>query len=189
MRRLFLFKTDSPLPKGLLESSLSGFRGDVEIHYHSALNGTIYASEDALAALSSLLPSFKEDSGVMMSILIAHDEGRLSQKLLNDVASYFPGQCLFVSDVLLKEISFGDFSSLPYLRELFKDVSRENLLTAIQYLKSGLSGKLAAEALYIHRNTMNYRMEAFLNQTGLDIRDYHDALILEIYVHFAMRDI
>ncbi|HBB05327.1 MAG TPA: hypothetical protein DCZ41_01870, partial [Firmicutes bacterium] len=44
---------------------------------------------------------------------------------------------------------------------------------------------LTAETLYIHRNTFNYRLNAFIEKTGLDIREYHNALLLEFYFQFC----
>ena len=54
-------------------------------------------------------------------------------------------------------------------------------LTAGTYLRCGLDASLAANKLIVHRNTFNYRLNAFIARTGLDIRDYHNALLLELY--------
>jgi DNA-binding PucR family transcriptional regulator len=86
-----------------------------------------------------------------------------------------------MSDILMKEFSFGDFSSLPLLSQEFKAVPHELLLTAGAFLRCGLNASLAAETLIIHRNTFNYRLAQFIDITQLDIRDYHNALLLEIY--------
>ena len=48
-------------------------------------------------------------------------------------------------------------------------------------------GLLASEALFVHRNTFNYRLNAFIRESGLDIRDYHNALLLEIYFQLSPR--
>ena len=37
---------------------------------------------------------------------------------------------------------------------------------------------LIAQKLYLHRNTVNYRLQKFIEQSGLDIRDYHNAQLL-----------
>lgn len=53
--------------------------------------------------------------------------------------------------------------------------------TGLTFILSGLNATLAAKRLYIHRNTFNYRLNKFIEQTSLDIRDFDNALLLYIY--------
>ena len=66
-------------------------------------------------------------------------------------------------------------------------LKRELMETSSAYLKSDLNASLASSSLYIHRNTFNYRLQKFIDVTGLDIRNYHNALLLEIYLGFRRR--
>ncbi len=45
-------------------------------------------------------------------------------------------------------------------------------------LKNDLNISVAAKKLYLHRNSLLYRVEKFAEKTGLDIRKFHDALIV-----------
>jgi DNA-binding PucR family transcriptional regulator len=85
----------------------------------------------------------------------------------------------------MKEMSFGDYSSYGALIKLFKGINYDLMLTASTYLRCGLDACLAAKKLFIHRNTFNYRLNAFIAATGLDIRDYHNALFLELYFQLS----
>lgn len=100
---------------------------------------------------------------------------------------FFPNELIHPSDALFKRISFGDYSFFPSLKDYFSLISGELMETAGAYLRCGCNGLRAAEALCVHRNTFNYRLNAFILASGLDIRDYHNALLLEIYFQFTNR--
>jgi DNA-binding PucR family transcriptional regulator len=54
------------------------------------------------------------------------------------------------------------------------------MLTAKAFIDAGLNATRAAVKLYVHRNTFNYRLDKFIEQTGLDIRDYHHAFYFKL---------
>ena len=43
------------------------------------------------------------------------------------------------------------------------------------YISTGLNGKLTSEILYVHRNTMIYRINQFIEKTNIDIRQIFNA--------------
>ncbi|MGN1075804.1 MAG: helix-turn-helix domain-containing protein, partial [Candidatus Enteromonas sp.] len=45
---------------------------------------------------------------------------------------------------------------------------------------------LSAQTLFVHRNTFLYRLNKFIELTNLDIRDYHNALLLELYFQISV---
>jgi DNA-binding PucR family transcriptional regulator len=49
-------------------------------------------------------------------------------------------------------------------------------------MKENLNVSEAAKKLYIHRNSMQYRLEKFSERTGLDIRKFDDA----VNIHLAI---
>lgn len=61
---------------------------------------------------------------------------------------------------------------------MFKNLNKELILTLEEVLKSNLSLTKAAKELYIHRNTLMYRIEKIHKETGLDIRTFKDATYL-----------
>lgn len=61
---------------------------------------------------------------------------------------------------------------------MFKNLNKELILTLEEVLKSNLSLTKASKNLYIHRNTLMYRIEKIYKETGLDIRNFRDATYL-----------
>ncbi|WP_202081059.1 PucR family transcriptional regulator [Caldalkalibacillus salinus] len=67
------------------------------------------------------------------------------------------------------------------LRDTRKD---QDLLHTIQvFLQENLNISEAAKQLFIHRNSMQYRLDKFTEKTGMDIRKFEDA----VKVHLAIQ--
>ncbi|WP_422446413.1 PucR family transcriptional regulator [Thermoanaerobacterium sp. DL9XJH110] len=82
------------------------------------------------------------------------------------------------------------FSSIPAKKrqefaheigEKLKKLDTETFDTIRVVLECNLNMSEAARRLYIHRNTLMYRLEKIASITGLDLRNFKDAIILEIY--------
>ncbi|CAM3648001.1 PucR family transcriptional regulator [Mesobacillus zeae] len=52
----------------------------------------------------------------------------------------------------------------------------ELLDTLLVFLKCGSNVSLAAKQLYIHRNTLQYRLEKFSERTGINLKDFHSSI-------------
>ncbi|MBF4694696.1 response regulator [Fusibacter ferrireducens] len=62
------------------------------------------------------------------------------------------------------------------------------LETIEQFLKNNLNLSETARVLYIHRNTLNYRLENILKITGRDPRILDDAMELRVLIWYIRRD-
>ena len=186
MNKHFLFLSNMPIAKKPFEACLRSCQIDLSsLAYFSPYEGELILKKEEYSKFDSLMPLLKEHLEGSLAFLCCHDRGELSKKLLKDAVAYFPSQAVFPTDVLMKEMSFADYTSIPLLSSSFSSLDPELLLTAGTYLRCGLDASLAAKALFIHRNTFNYRLSAFIEKTGLDIRDYHNALLLEIYFQLS----
>lgn len=64
--------------------------------------------------------------------------------------------------------------------EFPEELDEETLITVDKFFENNLNVSETARHLYIHRNTLVYRMEKLQKATGLDIRVFEDALTLKI---------
>lgn len=74
-----------------------------------------------------------------------------------------------------------------FLKEIFSDCSKnffdnEMISTIQNFFENDLNVSETARKMYIHRNTLVYRIEKIRKETGLDIRKFDDAITLK----FAM---
>lgn len=67
---------------------------------------------------------------------------------------------------------------LQLLQPLMDDP--ETLATIQVYLENNLNASVTAKKLYIHRNTLQYRVDKFTEKTGVNLKDYPSAITLYI---------
>ncbi len=65
-------------------------------------------------------------------------------------------------------------------KDIFKGFNYELIQTLEEILKCDLSLTKASKNLYIHRNTLMYRIEKIKKETGFDIRNFKEATFLYI---------
>ena len=58
--------------------------------------------------------------------------------------------------------------------------SEETLTTINKFFENNLNVSETSRQLYVHRNTLVYRLEKLEKSTGLDIRKFDDALTFKI---------
>ncbi|WP_409304517.1 PucR family transcriptional regulator [Peribacillus sp. SCS-155] len=65
-----------------------------------------------------------------------------------------------------------------YLRKLLGDINEDSELvgTVKMYIECNSNASMAAKKLYIHRNSLQYRIDKFIEKTNLDIRTFRHAL-------------
>lgn len=77
-----------------------------------------------------------------------------------------------------------------FLKEVFDEAGsgqfeKEELTTVYTFFENNLNISETARQLYIHRNTLVYRLEKIQKKTGLDVRTFDDALTFKIAMMVA----
>lgn len=72
-----------------------------------------------------------------------------------------------------------------YIKEVLHGLSMddfddETLATVNKFFENNLNVSETSRQLYIHRNTLVYRLDKLLKMTGLDLRNFDDAIIFKI---------
>jgi carbohydrate diacid regulator len=72
-----------------------------------------------------------------------------------------------------------------FLHEVFKrnsleTLDRETLLTIQAFFENNLNVSETSRKLFVHRNTLVYRLEKIKKLTGLDLREFEDAIIFKV---------
>ncbi|MCM3066772.1 PucR family transcriptional regulator [Priestia flexa] len=76
---------------------------------------------------------------------------------------------------LIKEMSPAAKEQMNTILSLIKD--DETLLNTVKcYLECNLNVSLAAKKLYMHRNSLQYRIDKFIDRTDLDIKNFQGAV-------------
>lgn len=72
-----------------------------------------------------------------------------------------------------------------FLKEVFKDgafeaLDAETLYTIQKFFEKSLNVSETSRELYVHRNTLVYRLDKIQKITGLDLRNFDDAIIFKV---------
>ena len=92
----------------------------------------------------------------------------------------------------MKYIKNVPFGTIKYLFEIGKeseniyrdalglinDIDYETLLTVKAYIENGNSPSLSAIRLFVHRNTVTYRIDRFMQETNIDLKPFANACFI-----------
>ena len=72
-----------------------------------------------------------------------------------------------------------------FLKEVFKRGSieslvQETLFTIQKFFENNLNVSETSRKLFVHRNTLVYRLEKIKKLTGLDLREFEDAIVFKV---------
>ena len=72
-----------------------------------------------------------------------------------------------------------------FLKEVFKrgsieSLDQETLFTIQKFFENNLNVSETARKLFVHRNTLVYRLEKIKKLTGLDLREFDDAIVFKV---------
>ena len=114
------------------------------------------------------------DFNVDVSILIIPFYDEIFKKYLakvNDGVST-------VFDVFLRTIN--DDSTKADCKEILSNIEKKDLDTIKAFLMCNANSCVTANELYLHRNSLNYRMNSFISNTSMDIRDINTLMFLKL---------
>lgn len=126
----------------------------------------------------SLSDSYKEAVEALQTGLRYHLKGR--------VFSYSRQTLERLTDLIPEDRAF-DFTQKIITREAEKTLSEDMLETIRVYFQNDLNLSTTARELFIHRNTLIYRMDKVRKATGLDLRKFEDAAVFRLIMNFTER--
>ena len=123
------------------------------------------------AQLKDLARSFKE-AQVAVEIGNVFDEG----KTVVNYESLGIGRLIYQLPTTLCEM---------FLNEVFKkgsieSLDEETLFTIQKFFENNLNVSVTSRKIFVHRNTLVYRLEKIKKLTGLDLREFDNAIVLKV---------
>jgi hypothetical protein len=147
------------------------------------------AEEEARSLQSSILENFLEEVAAGYSDVV-RDLGCLRDsygKILDtlETAKTYLGKCppLYEDELVFESLIRGiDHDRREKVfkayQNIFQKLDRDIILTIEEFIRSDLSLSRTAAKLYIHRNTLTYRLDRIEKEFSLDIRKFKDAIII-----------
>ena len=133
---------------------------------------------DALAAYGTIVSELKEVSKSYKEARMALNVGKIffEDRKIIAYSSLGIGRLIYQLPIPLCKM---------FIREVFDgkspdDFDEETLTTINKFFENSLNVSETSRQLYIHRNTLVYRLDKLQKQTGLDLRVFEDAITLKI---------
>ncbi|TMW70257.1 PucR family transcriptional regulator [Alteribacter natronophilus] len=105
---------------------------------------------------------------------------RLEKKMFEAARSYSPSQHVFFEREVLAHwllSSLGKETELILKKQLDNVREDYDLLHSVRvYLECNMNTSMAAKKMFVHRNTLQYRVEKFIEKTSLDIKQFPNAV-------------
>ena len=134
--------------------------------------------EDVLIAYGTIVNDIKEVSKSYKEAKLALDVGKIffSEKHVIAYITLGIGRLIYQLPIPLCKM---------FIREIFEgkspdDFDEETLTTIHKFFENNLNVSETSRQLYIHRNTLVYRLDKLQKSTGLDLRVFEDAITFKI---------
>lgn len=125
-----------------------------------------------------IMESLKELSRSYKEAKLALDVGKIFYPAQTIIAysSLGIGRLIYQLPLNLCEI----FMKETFTEASMEELDDETIQTVIKFFENNLNVSETARQLYIHRNTLVYRLEKLEKTSGLDVRQFEDALTFRI---------
>ena len=134
--------------------------------------------EDVLIAYGTVVGDIKEVSKSYKEAKLALDVGKIffGEKNIIAYSALGIGRLIYQLPIPLCKM---------FIREIFEgkspdDFDEETLTTINKFFENNLNVSETSRQLYIHRNTLVYRLDKLQKSTGLDLRVFEDAITFKI---------
>jgi len=133
-----------------------------------------------LEIITSLFSTL-QSQGFHLSMVIgyAHDHVLAKASQVTQIA--FDHECVHLYQVLLYELKHQLSETTSALHTKLNELDHDDRLTLKKYLQYHMNAILASEAMYVHRNTFNYRLNRAIESSGINIKIQPFSLLLQIY--------
>lgn len=131
-------------------------------------------NESFLLQLTKLHDSLVMDLNTKVSILVVPFFDKIFIKYLN----YVNNDVCTVFDVFLKNINLDVVKEDSKI--IIQSIEKKDLDTIKAFLMCNANSCATANELYLHRNSFNYRMNSFINNTSMDIRDINTLMFIQL---------
>ena len=134
--------------------------------------------EDILIAYGTVVSDIKEVSKSYKEAKLALDVGKIffGEKNIIAYSALGIGRLIYQLPIPLCKM---------FIREIFEgkspdDFDEQTLTTINKFFENNLNVSETSRQLYIHRNTLVYRLDKLQKSTGLDLRVFEDAITFKI---------
>ena len=164
-------KKNEFLIEEIIRSSFENVEISVENDVLAVSTINDFAFQLKLTKINKLVMS---DFNIKVSFLIVPYFDEIFKKYLLKIN----GGVFTVFEIFLRSIN--EIETKKDCKEIIDSIEKKDLDTIKAFLMCNGNSSVTANELYLHRNSLNYRMNSFINNTSMDIRDINTLMFLKL---------
>ncbi|WP_270341124.1 PucR family transcriptional regulator [Bacillus mobilis] len=202
VRFLHFFTTQSIVEREEFQDALqSMFSFTTTMIWETSQAGVLILEENITeSVLQTALDTLETDFFISLSFFVGRrytqtDEFaylyQWERKLFSVLSPYLSKKITYIEQLLPYQlmISLPKEERKKYTNQLLAPISNDKeLIDSVKvFFRCNLNVSLAAKQLYLHRNTLQYRIDKFIEKTGINIKTFEGAVA--VYMAFLSLDI
>lgn len=125
----------------------------------------------------------KEDLFLNLKILLIPHSSILPLTFYRDILPKLKDGLYDIS-TLIQEVILSHLEEAKFIRNQFLQAfGYETIETIHQFLLHDMNVSKASKSLYMHRNTVYYKLENFIQKSEIDVRHFQGAFTFELMFH------
>ncbi|PDZ05871.1 Fis family transcriptional regulator [Bacillus cereus] len=202
VRFLHFFTTQSIVEREEFQDALqSMFSFTTTMIWETSRAGVLILEENITeSVLQTALDTLETDFFISLSFFVGRHYTQTAEfaylyqwerKLFSVLSPYLSKNITYIEQLLPYQlmISLPKEERKKYTNQLLAHISNDKeLIDSVRvFFQCNLNVSLAAKQLYLHRNTLQYRIDKFIEKTGINIKTFEGAVA--VYMAFLSLDI
>lgn len=180
-KKIFLFAGQSPLPWKEIASILEqSFPSDFTFSWLDKTIGILEIDASFGHHLDTFLVVLRDTLSFSTSVLITHRVDDLAHYAIRFLQARGIFKPYTLGEFLLERMQQQDHEFIRLVKKFVQELDRDLRLTARAYLAHHMKITHASNTLFVHRNTFQYRLQKFVAQTNLNLKDFDDAFYFKL---------
>lgn len=178
----YIFSATKPLDMIAYEEFLHTVLPD-EFYFeaYNTRQGYIEIETSISEILHSSIHMMNEDLGYSITILSTPILSPLTSYLLSNLQTLKPSGYITLAEACLLMLLNQDKAVRNGVYDHFKGVDPKLMEDIITFVRCGCNVINTSRILYLHRNTMNYRIRKFQDLMGMNLRNEEDVQFIRLY--------
>jgi hypothetical protein len=180
-KKMIFFASQSALPwKDIAPILEQTFPTDYALTWVDKTIAYIEIDASFLHYLPTFLVVLHDTLSFFSSVLITHRCDDISLHAIRNLQQRMIPKVYSLGEFLLDRIQQQDTQFISLVKRYIDHLNRDIRLTARAYLAHHMKVTHASNTLFLHRNTFQYRLQKFMLQTGLNLKDFDDAYFFKL---------